>query len=162
MELSKRCILNTHLQQQEEHFDFLAFSSKLFLNWVISYFQCVASLIQFALWYTDLLAPFNFFVILFFNIDILFHRDAATVMLSGQVADGFTTIFAGELVVWNELLTCLDSKFNMLYIHDQLLQNLKILPYYVYPIHFFCFAYFFGSLFVLSVTSSIDDLSRVM
>jgi hypothetical protein len=60
-------------------------------------------------------------------------------MLSGQVADGFTTIFAGELVVWNELLTCLDSKFNMLYIHDQLLQNLKILTYYVYPIHFlFC------------------------
>ena len=31
-------------------------------------------------------------------LSILFHRDAATVMLSGQIADGFTTILAGELV----------------------------------------------------------------
>lgn len=28
----------------------------------------------------------------------LFYRDSAAVMLSGQVADGFATIFAGELV----------------------------------------------------------------
>ena len=34
----------------------------------------------------------------FFDIAVSFYRDAATVMLSGQVADGFTTILAGELV----------------------------------------------------------------
>jgi hypothetical protein len=40
------------------------------------------------------------FPLFFFFVDIVvsFHRDAATVMLSGQIADGFTTIFAGELV----------------------------------------------------------------
>lgn len=34
-----------------------------------------------------------------FDISLFpFHRNAAVVMLSGQVADGFVTIFVGELV----------------------------------------------------------------
>lgn len=35
----------------------------------------------------------------FKSLPFLFDSDAAIVMLSGQVADGFTTIFAGELVL---------------------------------------------------------------
>lgn len=33
-----------------------------------------------------------------FHFGFLFYSDAAIVMLSGQMADGFTTIVAGELV----------------------------------------------------------------
>ena len=40
-------------------------------------------------------SSYNFF---FLDIVVSFHSDAATIMLSGQIADGFTTIFAGELV----------------------------------------------------------------
>jgi hypothetical protein len=53
------------------------------------------------------LGPINFFFLFFFffffvvDIVVSFHRDAATVMLSGQIADGFTTIFAGELVYFS-------------------------------------------------------------
>ncbi|XP_062174276.1 uncharacterized protein LOC133879646 isoform X3 [Alnus glutinosa] len=46
----------------------------------------------------DITAACWFTYLLLFLTDIgLSPRDAATVMLSGQVADGFTTIFAGEL-----------------------------------------------------------------
>ena len=44
----------------------------------------------------------------FFSNNVLcisfFCRDAATVMLSGQVADGLATIFIGELVIDVEFL----------------------------------------------------------
>ncbi|KAL8247748.1 hypothetical protein R6Q59_008964 [Mikania micrantha] len=47
----------------------------------------------------DITAACWFAYLLVFMTDIeLSPRDAATVMLSGQIADGFTTIFAGELV----------------------------------------------------------------
>ncbi|XP_062174274.1 uncharacterized protein LOC133879646 isoform X1 [Alnus glutinosa] len=47
----------------------------------------------------DITAACWFTYLLLFLTDIgLSPRDAATVMLSGQVADGFTTIFAGELI----------------------------------------------------------------
>lgn len=34
-----------------------------------------------------------------YSLSSPFDRDAAIVMLSGQIADGFTTILAGELVL---------------------------------------------------------------
>ncbi|XP_077210353.1 uncharacterized protein LOC143845835 [Tasmannia lanceolata] len=47
----------------------------------------------------DITSACWFTYLLVFLTDIgLTSRDAATVMLSGQVADGFTTIFAGELI----------------------------------------------------------------
>lgn len=47
----------------------------------------------------DITAACWFTYLLVFMTDIgLSPRDAATVMLSGQIADGFTTIFAGELI----------------------------------------------------------------
>ncbi|XP_024992326.1 major facilitator superfamily domain-containing protein 12-like isoform X1 [Cynara cardunculus var. scolymus] len=47
----------------------------------------------------DITAACWFTYLLVFITDIgLSPRDAATVMLSGQIADGFTTIFAGELI----------------------------------------------------------------
>ncbi|KAF8403952.1 hypothetical protein HHK36_012059 [Tetracentron sinense] len=48
----------------------------------------------------DITSACWFTYLLVFLTDIgLSPRDAATVMLSGQIADGFTTIFAGELVI---------------------------------------------------------------
>lgn len=40
-------------------------------------------------------------------VPCLFLSDAAVVMLSGQVADGLTTVFAGELVSLNNITTTL-------------------------------------------------------
>lgn len=40
------------------------------------------------------------FLTVIFSLFLFLFRDAATVMLSGQIADGFATIFAGELVSW--------------------------------------------------------------
>lgn len=49
----------------------------------------------------DITASCWFTYLLLYLTDIgLSPRDAATVMLSGQIADGFATIFAGELVSW--------------------------------------------------------------
>ena len=52
-------------------------------------------------------------IISFFDIVVSFYRDAALVMLSGQVADGFTTILAGELV-HIYIFFCFYSQIDML------------------------------------------------
>lgn len=52
----------------------------------------------------DITAACWFTYLLLFLTEIgLSPRDAAIVMLAGQIADGFATVFAGELVPLNEL-----------------------------------------------------------
>lgn len=53
----------------------------------------------------DITAACWFTYLLLFLTDIgLSPRGAAAVMLSGQIADGFATIFIGELVIWEEII----------------------------------------------------------